>query len=136
MLPPLLRALRACLKTVAAEVRRRTIWANFTPAIRLLTSAATSRLLERLHFAPELVASIRFHQAPLNIRDEKLRRLAAILNLGIDLAQSLDQEQTLYEPIGAPVALSILNLSAKDLSLYQERMVENMQFVQAMCRSN
>jgi putative nucleotidyltransferase with HDIG domain len=92
------------------------------------------RMLERWHFSDRLAASVRYHHDPEAGGDAA--RFAATVSLADTLAHRLDNS-----PAGQPVtgshahtALRILGLAEEQLLCYDDRIRENLQFVEGMCR--
>jgi putative nucleotidyltransferase with HDIG domain len=92
------------------------------------------RMLERWHFSDQLAASVRCHHDPEAGGDAA--RFAACISLADTLAHRLDNA-----PAGPPVtsseahtALNILGLAEEQLLCYDDRIRENLQFVEGMCR--
>ena len=92
-----------------------------------------ARLLERWQFSAPLVASVRFHHDPPPAAAANAERFAACVNLADALAHSSAQDQAISS-LGPDAALKILGLAQEDLSRYRERIKENLEFVEAMCR--
>jgi putative nucleotidyltransferase with HDIG domain len=90
-----------------------------------------ARLLERWHFTPQMVASVRYHHAPLGAGE--LRRLAACINLGDTLAHSSGEDRAIHD-FESDVAVTILGLGAEDVFRHRDRIKENLEFVEVMCR--
>lgn len=92
------------------------------------------RMLERWHFSDLLAASVRYHHEPGAGGDAA--RFAACISLADTLAHRLDNT-----PAGQPVTsteaqttLNILGAAEEQLLRYDERIRENLDFVEGMCR--
>jgi putative nucleotidyltransferase with HDIG domain len=93
-----------------------------------------ARLLERWNFSPTMVDCVRFHHEPAGSKDNAA--LAACVSLGDTLAYGLEQEsrgQAILWPESGS-SLGILRLAEDDLKRYLERIKENLEFVESMCR--
>ncbi len=94
-----------------------------------------ARLLERWQFSPQFVASVRFHHDPGAAAGTDAAQFAACLSVADALAHSLAPDEG--EPVSEAdqqEALKALGMSMKDVSRRREKVVENMQFVEALCR--
>jgi putative nucleotidyltransferase with HDIG domain len=92
------------------------------------------RMLERWHFSDQLAASVRWHHDPEAGGDAA--RFAACISLADTLAHRLDNTPT-GQPVSsaeAHTALKILGLAQGQLLCYDDRIRENLQFVEEMCR--
>lgn len=92
------------------------------------------RMLERWHFSDQLAASVRCHHDPAAGGDAA--RFAACISLADTLAHRLDNA-TAGPPVTsseAHTALKILGLAEELLLCYDDRIRENLQFVEGMCR--
>jgi putative nucleotidyltransferase with HDIG domain len=92
------------------------------------------RMLKRWHFSDQLAASVRCHHDPAAGGDAA--RFAACISLADTLAHRLDnapvgQQVTSFE---AHTALKILGLAEEQLLCYDDRIRQNLQFVEGMCR--
>lgn len=92
------------------------------------------RMLKRWHFSEKLAASVRCHHDPEAGGDAA--RFAACISLADTLAHRLDSS-----PADPPVtsseahtALKILGLAEEQLPRYDDRIRENLQFVEGLCR--
>jgi putative nucleotidyltransferase with HDIG domain len=92
------------------------------------------RMLKRWHFSDQLAASVRCHHDPAAGGDTA--RFAACISLANTLAHRLDNA-TAAPPVTnseAHTALNILGLAEEQLLCYDDRIRENLQFVEGMCR--
>ena len=94
-----------------------------------------ARLMERWSFSPDMVACVPF---PSSTRCRRRIRppWPPCVNLGDSIAYGLQQERagqalTWADPAAA---LAILHFTEADLPRYMERIKENLEFVEAMCR--
>jgi HD-like signal output (HDOD) protein len=90
--------------------------------------------LERWNFSPAMVDCVRYHHDPASAKENPA--LAACVGLGDCLAYGLEQESK-GQPIvwqEAQTALELLHLEESDLPRYLERIKENLEFVESMCR--
>jgi len=95
-----------------------------------------ARMLERWNFSTAMVDCVRFHHDPAAAQESPA--LAACVGLGDCLAYGLEQEGK-GQPIvwqEAQTSLEILRLEESDLHRYLERIKENLEFVESMCRMN
>jgi putative nucleotidyltransferase with HDIG domain len=92
------------------------------------------RMLERWHFSDELAASVKCHHNPET--GGKASRFAACVCLADTLAHHLDNQSAtqLSSSPEAHSALEILGLAEDQLRCYDDRVRENLQFVEGMCR--
>jgi putative nucleotidyltransferase with HDIG domain len=90
--------------------------------------------MERWSFPPDLIAAVRFHHDPAGAAE--LKRFAGSVNLADMLAHALDGETSDKQPLAERAAdtLVLLRLTPKNLDHCAERVNENVEFVQAMCR--
>jgi putative nucleotidyltransferase with HDIG domain len=93
-----------------------------------------ARLLERWNFSPALVASVQFHHEPAAAGDQQ--RLGACMQLADSLAHSVEPiaPRQLLSAQQLEAALTLCALAPEDLSRYQDRIRENVAFVESMCR--
>jgi HD-like signal output (HDOD) protein len=92
------------------------------------------RVLERWGFGEQLVASVRYHHDPG--AGGEAARFAACVSLADTLAHRLN-DTPVGEPVTSPetrAALNFLGLAEEQLSSYDDRIKENLQFVEGMCR--
>jgi len=95
---------------------------------------AGGRLLERWKFSTPLVASLRFHHNPSAAGDAA--RLAAVVDLADILAHSLksDPPERTFSNLHPDDALKNLGFSLDKAASCRDRIMENMRFVETMCR--
>jgi HD-like signal output (HDOD) protein len=92
------------------------------------------RVLERWGFGEQLVASVRYHHDPG--MGGEAARFAACVSLADTLAHRLN-DTPVRESVTSPesrAALNILGLAEEQLTSYDDRIKENLQFVEGMCR--
>lgn len=92
------------------------------------------RMLARWRFSDQLAASVKYHHDPGAGGDAA--RYAACISLADTLAHRLDTAPEV-QPVSSSEAhttLNILGLAEEQLLRYDERIRENLQFVEAMCR--
>lgn len=96
------------------------------------------RLLERWKFSQQIVSSVSAHHAPLEASESDMRPLAACVSLGEVLAKSnaITDPKEMLSHEDTVRATEILRQTPKDLSRYQDLIAENMDFIEAMCKSN
>jgi putative nucleotidyltransferase with HDIG domain len=92
------------------------------------------RILQRWHFSDQLAASVRYHHDPGAGGDAA--RLAACISLADTIARGLNnpEEDQSQNRAGSRVALDILGLAEEQLLFYDDRVRENLQFIEGMCR--
>jgi putative nucleotidyltransferase with HDIG domain len=92
------------------------------------------RMLERWHFSDELATSVKCHHSPETGGGGA--RFAACVSLADTLAHHLDSRPAtqLVASLEAHTALEILGLAEEQLLCYDDRVRENLQFVEGMCR--
>jgi putative nucleotidyltransferase with HDIG domain len=92
------------------------------------------RMLERWHFSDELAASVKCHHNPET--GGRAARFAACVSLADTLAHHLDRKPAtqLVTSVEDRTALEILGLAEEQLLCYDERVRENLHFVEGMCR--
>lgn len=94
-----------------------------------------ARLLERWKFSPQFAAGVRFHHDPGAATGTDAAQLAACLSVADALAHSLSPDGGEPAPeADYQTALATLSMVTKDVSRCREEVVENMQFVDALCR--
>ena len=92
------------------------------------------RLLERWGFGEQLVGSVRYHHDPG--AGGEAAQVAACVSLADTLAHRLNDapaDQPVTSP-ETPTALKLLGLAEEQLLCYNDRIRENLQFVEGMCR--
>jgi len=95
-----------------------------------------ARLLERWRFSPVLASGVRFHHQPWAAGD--CSRHAACIALADELSRTLEGERLPETCLGSrsgQTPLEILGLAEGDLCRYRDRLTENVQFVEALCRA-
>jgi putative nucleotidyltransferase with HDIG domain len=93
-----------------------------------------ARLLARWKFSAPIISAVWFHHSPAAAGP--MQRFAACVNLADALAHSIDASGPvdLNGRPGHDVALKTLERTVDDLAGYQGQILENMQFVEALCR--
>jgi len=94
-----------------------------------------ARLLERWKFSPQFAAGVRFHHDPGAATGTDVTQFAACLSVADALAHSLGPDGG--EPASQAdyqTTLETLGMVTTDVSRCREEVIENMQFVEALCR--
>ena len=93
-----------------------------------------ARLLERWKFSPQFTESVRFHHDPVSAAGTAGAQFAACLSVADAIAHSLYPD----EGESAPEAhyrttLETIGMGSGDVARCREEIIENMQFVEALC---
>ena len=92
------------------------------------------RILERWRFSDHLVRSVKFHHDPEAGGD--MARMTACVSLADVLSHRVEAGEDAAEcGAQARTAFEILDITEDNIGLYDERVRENLQFVEGMCRT-
>jgi putative nucleotidyltransferase with HDIG domain len=94
-----------------------------------------ARILEKWNFSDQLSTCVRFHHDPT--AGGEFSRLAACVGLADMLAHYLNDPtpEQRVATVQTQEALEILGLGEERLAFYDDRIRENIQFVESMCHS-
>ncbi len=94
-----------------------------------------ARLLERWKFSPQFVGSVRYHHDPAAAAGTDAAQFATCLFVADALAHSLTEDEGQPAPeADLQAALKTLGMGEKDLARRRQEVIENMPFVEALCR--